>query len=184
MIRRTSLTVLLAICPYLSYPSYPSYLLYPPRAYVAYRASSSLWIDGQLNDGPWKNAPWSDVFVDIEGDAKPKPRHATRVKMLWDQIYLYIGAELEEPHLWATLKEHDTVIFRDNDFEVFIDPNGDNHEYYELEINALNTTWDLFLPKPYKDDGKALDDWEIAGMKTAVTAGDKTLELLRSIDLT
>ena len=39
----------------------------------------------------------------------------------------------------ARLTKHDAVIFHDNDFEVFIDPDGDNHEYYELELNALNT---------------------------------------------
>ncbi|HXT68941.1 MAG TPA: carbohydrate-binding family 9-like protein [Vicinamibacterales bacterium] len=139
-----------------------------PKGYVAYRTTSSIWIDGKLDDGPWKSAQWSGAFVDIEGSARPQPRHATRVKMLWDQIYFYIGADLTEPHLWATLEEHDSVVFRDNDFEVFIDPNGDNHEYYELEINALGTTWDLLLPKPYKDDGKAVNDWEIAGMKSAV----------------
>ena len=32
------------------------------------------------------------------------------------------------------------MIFYDNDFEVFLDPNGDTHEYYELEINALGTS--------------------------------------------
>ena len=37
------------------------------------------------------------------------------------------------------MKEHDSVMFHENDFEFFIDPNGDNHEYYELEINALGT---------------------------------------------
>ena len=68
----------------------------------------------------------------------------------------------------GTLDKHDSVIFHDNDFEVFIDPDGDNHEYYELEINALNTTWDLFLPKPYKDGGRADNGWEIPGLKTAV----------------
>jgi hypothetical protein len=88
--------------------------------------------------------------------------------MLWDDDYFYIGAELEEPHVWATLTEHDAVIFRDNDFEVFIDPNGDSHEYYEFEINALNTCWDLFLTRPYKDGGRALNSWEIPGLKKAV----------------
>ena len=58
---------------------------------------------------------------------------------------------------------HDAVIFHDNDFEVFIDPNGDNHEYYEFEINALGTVWDLFLPKPYKDDGKAMNAGRFPG---------------------
>jgi hypothetical protein len=60
------------------------------------------------------------------------------------------------------------VIFHDNDFEVFIDPDGDNHEYYEFEINALNTGWDLFLKKPYRDGGPADNGWEIPGLKTAV----------------
>ncbi len=88
--------------------------------------------------------------------------------MTWDDTYLYIAAELQEPHVWATLTRRDTVIFIDNDFEVFIDPNGDNHEYYEFEMNALNTVWDLFLPKPYKDKGSAVDGWNIDGLKTAV----------------
>jgi hypothetical protein len=140
----------------------------PPKGYVAYRASTPRLIDGKLDEPSWREASWSDLFVDIEGSAKPVPRYATRVKMLWNAENFYIGADLAEPQLWATLTEHDTVIFRDHDFEVFIDPNGDNHEYYELEINALGTTWDLLLPRPYKDDGKAVNGWEIAGMKSAV----------------
>ena len=62
---------------------------------------------------------------------------------------------MEEPHVWGTLTKHDSVIFHDNDFEVFIDPNGDTLEYYEFEINALNTGWDLFLDKPYRQGGRA-----------------------------
>ena len=95
--------------------------------------------------------------------SKPKPRFRTRVKMLWDDEALYIAAEMEEPHVWATLTEHDSVIFHDNDFEVFLDPDGDNHLYGELELNALNTTWDLLLTKPYKDGGQAINAWEITG---------------------
>jgi hypothetical protein len=139
-----------------------------PKGYVCYRAPSPVVIDGNLKDAAWAVVPWTDAFVDIEGDKKPKPRFRTRVKMLWDDTALYIAAELEEPHIWATLKEHDSVIFRDNDFEVFLDPDGDNHLYGELELNALNTTWDLLLTKPYKDSGRAINAWEIDGLKTAV----------------
>ena len=60
-----------------------------------------------------------------------------RAKMLWDDDY--VGALSEEPHIWATLTERDSVIFHDNDCEVFIDPDADNHQHYEIEINALNT---------------------------------------------
>ena len=139
-----------------------------PLGYVCYRATSPVAVDGRLDDGAWRDAPWTDDFVDIEGDKKPRPTLRTRAKMLWDDTYFYIGAELVEPHLWATITQHDAVIFHDNDFEFFIDPNGDNHEYYEFEINALGTGWDLLLPRPYKDGGKAVNNWEIAGLKSAV----------------
>jgi hypothetical protein len=140
----------------------------PPRGYVCYRARSPVVIDGRLDDPAWADAPWSEPFRDIEGDRKPEPAHRTRVKMLWDDEGLYIAAELTEPHVWATLTKHDSVIFNDNDFEVFLDPDGDSHLYAELELNALNTTWDLLLTKPYKDGGHAIHAWEITGLRTAV----------------
>jgi len=139
-----------------------------PKSYHCQRADSDILIDGKLDDDAWENAPWSDPFVDIEGDAKPVPRYRTQVKMLWDDRCLYIAAEMEEPHVWGTILKRDSVIFRDNDFEVFLDPDGDNHEYAELEINALNTQWDLLLPKPYRDNGHPLDCWNIEGLLTAV----------------
>jgi hypothetical protein len=88
--------------------------------------------------------------------------------MLWDSTYFYVAAEMEEPHVWATLTSRDAVIYYDNDFEVFIDPDSDTHEYYELEINAFGTEWDLFLVKPYRDGGPALNAWDIQGLQTAV----------------
>ncbi len=139
-----------------------------PRNYICPRAAAPIRIDGQLNDAGWATAEWTKPFADIEGPAKPQPRFRTRAKMLWDDAYFYVGAELEEPHVWGTLTNRDSVIFRDNDFEVFIDPDGDTHEYYEFEMNALNTVWDLFLRKPYKDGGPAINEWNIAGLKTAV----------------
>lgn len=152
-----------------------------PKHYECRRAAVPLQIDGSLEDPAWAAAPWTDAFVDIEGDAKPRPRFRTRVKMLWDDDFLYVAADLEEPHVWGALTKHDSVIFHDNDFELFLDPNGDTLEYYELEINALNTTWDLFLPKPYRFGGKADNTWEITGLKTAVRV-DGTLNDPRDAD--
>jgi hypothetical protein len=141
---------------------------YSPLHYVCYRTVESLVIDGSLDESSWQKAAPTELFVDIEGDLKPKPRFETRARMLWDSTYLYIGATLVEPDIWATLTERDAVIYYDNDFEVFIDPDGDTHEYYELELNALNTVWDLFLVKPYRDGGPAVNAWDIQGLKTAV----------------
>jgi len=139
-----------------------------PRGYVCCRAANPPAFDGRLTDGPWRDAPWTDDFVDIEGDLRPVPRFRTRAKMLWDDTHFYIAAEMEEPHIWATLTERESVIFQDNDFEVFVDPDGDNHSYFELEINALGTVWDLRLVKPYRDGGPALNEWDALGLKQAV----------------
>ena len=159
-----------------------------PLGYVCYLAESQLAIDGRLDEPAWKSSAWTADFVDIEGSVKPLPRFRTRAKMLWDAQYFYIGVLLEEPHVWGTLVKHDSVIFHDNDFEVFIDPNGDNHEYYEFEINALNTGWDLFLSRPYMDKGVADNSWEIPGLRTGVdvqgTLNDPTDEdLAWSVEL-
>src|SRR5262249_59280634 len=67
----------------------------PPKGYVCYRAASPPRIDGRLDDAAWRDAPWTDDFVDIEGDVKPRPRFRTRAKMLWDADYFYVVAELE-----------------------------------------------------------------------------------------
>jgi hypothetical protein len=139
-----------------------------PMQYTCYRSDGSLVIDGRLDEASWGKAPWSTDFVDIEGDLKPRPPLRTRLKMLWDERYLYIAAEMEEPHIQARLQQHDTIIFHDNDFEVFIDPDGDTHEYFEIEINAFNTIMDLFMAKPYRNGGRALLSWDTKGIRTAV----------------
>lgn len=138
-----------------------------PARYSARRAPA-MRIDGVLSEAEWGRAPWTRDFVDIEGAAKPKPSLRTRARLLWDDEYLYIAAELEEPHVWATLTQRDAVIYHDNDFEVFIDPDNDTFNYYELEINALGTVWDLFLTKPYRDNGHAINAWDISGLESAV----------------
>ena len=144
------------------------------QTYVCYRAGTPLSIDGRLDERAWSAAPRTAAFVDIEGSKRPQPRHATHARLLWDDTYLYIAAELDEPDLWATLTERDAVIFHDNDFEVFIDPDGDGALYYELEINALGTEWDLLLVKAYRDGGPALHGFDTPGLKSAV-ALDGTL---------
>ena len=141
---------------------------FAPFEYVCRRAAGPINVDGRLDEAAWTNADWTEVFGDIEGASKPAPRFRTRAQMLWDDRYFYIGAYLEEPHVWATLKDRDSIIFQDNDFEVFIDPDGDTHNYYELEMNALNTVWDLLLVRPYRDGGPAVHSWDIQGLMTGV----------------
>lgn len=140
----------------------------PRRHYRVRRAQTVFSIDGDVTKPAWAQAPWTEDFVDIEGDLKPRPAWRTRARMLWDDECFYVAAEMEEPRLWATLTERDSVIWKDNDFEVFLDPSMNADQYYELEINALGTEFDLCIPRPYREGAKADHAWRIKGLRTAV----------------
>lgn len=139
------------------------------RKYACRRVTASPQIDGTLGDAAWTSLPWSEEFVDITGDPGRAPRFRTRFKMGWDDECLYVGADLEEPHVWGTLREMHSRLYEDNDFELFLDPDGDGRDYYELEVNALETRWELFLPRPYREGGRAVSPFEIPGLRVAVS---------------
>jgi uncharacterized lipoprotein YddW (UPF0748 family) len=138
------------------------------RHHTCYRTHDSITADGLLKEPCWARAEWSSEFVDITGDPALKPQYRTRFKMLWDDNNIYLAAELQENDIWATLKNHDDVIFHDNDFELFIDPDGSGQNYFEIEVNAMGTIWDLMLTRAYKDHGIPVSAWGLPGMKTGV----------------
>ncbi len=145
------------------------HLFTQPLSYTAYQTDDSIKIDGIAHEHSWQTASWSSYFTDIEGNIKPRPTFQTRFKMLWDNSYLYLYAEMEEPHLWGTLTNHDDIVYNNNDFEVFIDPDGDTHQYYEIEVNILKTIFDLYMNKPYRNGGKPYIRWDAANLKTGVS---------------
>ncbi|MDO5341616.1 MAG: carbohydrate-binding family 9-like protein [Bacteroidia bacterium] len=150
--------------------------LTPVERYVAYRVAVTPEIDGILSDKEWKNAPWTNLFTDISGDGHPTPRFDTRAKILWDDDYLYVAAQLEEPDVWAYIKERDEIIYYDNDFEIFLDPDNDGKNYFEMEFNALATVFDLFIEHPYRSPESSFITigWNASGLRVA-THVDGTL---------
>lgn len=144
-------------------------LMQEPKSYVCYRSGNFESTDGMPDDQTWDKAEWTDLFVDIEGDSMPAPAQNTRVKMLWNDDYLFIRAEIEEENIWAYVENHDEVVYHDNDFEIFIDPDNDAKNYFEYEVNARGTIFDLFLPHPYRHSGFALHNWDFKGIRQKIT---------------
>ena len=108
--------------------------------YHAKKINTSIKIDGDISKDIWKNANWSKRFVDmVTGDAG---MYNTQTAILWNERHLYIAFVAEEPFLEAKLTERDSIIFLENDLEVFID--GVDC-YYELEFNAANTIYEVFF---------------------------------------
>ena len=140
----------------------------PPvcRSYRAVGKPGTL--DGDLSKPFWQTGEWMDDFHDIEGDAFPRPWKHTRVKVLWDEEAIYVGAELQDDTIWATVMGRDEVIFQDNDFEIFLAPQDSSHRYYELEMNAANTMWDLLMERPQRDCVRRIIGWDVRGLESAV----------------
>ena len=108
--------------------------------YTAHRTATPLTIDGHLDEAAWQNAPRSPRFRDlVSGGAT---LHNTQAALLWDESHLYVGYWIEEPNVFATLTERDALIYNDNDVELFI---AGEDGYYELEINALGTIYEVFF---------------------------------------
>ena len=103
------------------------------------RAAGPIAVDGRLDEESWKLAPRSPRFVDMVTE-RPASLD-TRAAALWDDDYLYVGFWLEEPDVWATYTERDSMICHENDVEVFI---GGKDAYYEFELNALGTIMERF----------------------------------------
>ncbi len=108
--------------------------------YRAQKISSSIIIDGNIKKEIWQNATWSKRFVDMV-TGEPGIFN-TQTAILWNRTHLYIAFIAEEPFTEAKQTERDSIVFLENDLEVFID-GGDC--YYELEVNAANTVYEVFF---------------------------------------
>jgi hypothetical protein len=107
--------------------------------YTCYPTPRPLLIDGRLDKEGWKNAPQSPRFVDLVTGVPGFL--GTRMAALWDDDYFYAGFWVEEPNVQARLTQRDSFIWTENDVELFI---AGPDCYYEFQINALGTIYEVF----------------------------------------
>lgn len=130
-----------------------------PSQYVSYYTATAPTIDGNLNEAVWNEVGESTRFVDISTSTRPE--FATHAKVRHDDKWVYVGAIVQDPHVWANITytchcinpNEDQVLFHGNNFEVFFDTDGTCRNYKEFEINAANAVWDMLVTKPYQDGG-------------------------------
>ena len=137
---------------------------------TCYRTRGPIRVDGHLDEAAWQRAPKSPRFVDMASGAPGF--FDTRVATLWDDENFYVGFWIEEPFVEARHTERDAIIFQENDVEVFID-GGDC--YYEFEINALNTIYEiLFVWRDAYTRGSRFDvpEFDLLSRKAVTFGGD------------
>ncbi len=107
--------------------------------YTCYRTSHKFAIDGRLDRPAWREAPKSPRFVDLVTGAPGFLE--TRMASLWDDENLYVAFWVSEPNVQARLAKRDSLVWTENDVEIFV---GGEDCYYEFEINALGTVYEVF----------------------------------------
>ncbi len=109
-------------------------------------------IDGHASDEAWRHAQVLDNFQLPWLGAQAHPaRAATRARLLWDREFLYFHAEMDDDDLFADVTEHDGQTWDNDAFELFFKPAENKTGYYEFQVNAANTRFDMFVPKREKD---------------------------------
>lgn len=107
------------------------------RRIEAVHTSMPIQVDGRLDEPAWQDVKASPKFVDLIS-GKPTA-FSTTVKVLWNKDYLYVGYQIEEPNVAAAFTERDSLIYQENDVELFI---AGEDAYYEFEVNALGTIYE------------------------------------------
>ena len=122
-------------------------------------------VDGVLDDPAWQQA---DAIRLVRNQDGAVPRFETTARLLWDEAYLYVGFACEDTRIYATMTERDAELWHQEVVEVFVDPNGDQIGYVEIEVSPLNTLLDLYVlnrpPQPFR----GMFDWDSVGLRSAV----------------
>jgi hypothetical protein len=150
------------------------------REYEVKKTTSALEIDGRLNEPQWQAADVTERFIHHQDGAATIL--STRAKFLWDDHYLYVGFISEDPDVWGTLVNRDDHLWNGEVVEILCDPDGDGLNYFEVQVNPLETILDLTLTKAYSEGGQADLNWNLDSIKAKVWV-DGTLNNLDSVDI-
>lgn len=118
------------------------------------------------------NVEWSKAveIILVKADFGETTKLKTTAKLLWDDQNLYVAFYCEDHDIWGTMMEHDDPIYEEEVVEVFLSPNGDLTDYFELEVSPNNITWDGRIRnstglRPDDENGKL---WTCNGLRTDV----------------
>ena len=126
------------------------------QAYQCLRATAPITLDGVLDEAAWGQAQQIERLVVpprmdwIEFGMQPaRPaRSLTRVKMLWDDQYLYFGAEMEDRDITCVSPpDHDSPFSSDDIIELFIKPSDEKPWYWELHVVPSGGTRDYWYAR-------------------------------------
>ena len=140
-------------------------------------------LDGSPEDPAWTEAAAIPGLELSLGNAakglKPVP---TAVRLLWDDSYLYVRFLCEDSEMFVPHTGRDANHYEGDVAEVFLDPVGDQRQYFELQVSPDNGVLDqliLVTGEPRISPSLAFDwgfssrevwfwlEWTMDGLRTA-----------------
>lgn len=117
------------------------------KSLEAYRISSTITIDGKLDEPIWLSAQDAKDFIQNEPYNGSTPSEITSVKVLFDDNALYIGARMFDStpmKIYNELSQRDNVEGVKSDlFVVYISPFNDGINYLEFVVSASGVQSDF-----------------------------------------
>lgn len=126
-------------------------------------------IDGALDDAAWKEATPVVLGNSFDGSAT---HVRTTARVLYDDHFLYVAFDCEDPDVWGTLLKRDEAIYNEEVVEIFLDANADGRTYNELEVSPHNTIFDAYFPARRQGMDTSWDSHMVTAVKVNGTIDD------------
>ncbi len=147
----------------------------PARAVEVPYTAVAPTIDGRFADeAVWQGAARLAPFGQTMNGRPVEQK--TAVRLLWNPKALYVAMEAEDDHLQSRFKNHDDTLWKEDVFEIFLDPKGDGKHYYEIQVSPAGVVFDSYLPAYRKNR----NDWS-SGVQVKV-ARDGSLNNRLNVD--
>ena len=144
------------------------------RNATATRARGPIRLDGRLDEADWANAAVSDSFTQTDPDQGRPATQLTRVRVLYDDAFLYVGARLDDTgKVTGRLGRRDMDPGDSDWFRVFLDSYHDHRTAFGFEVNPAGVRRDETRAID-TDDGTWDPVWDVA---TQVDASGWTAEM-------
>ena len=111
--------------------------------YEVARVTSSINVDGKLDEKAWAEAQPVGAFVNNRDGSRSELQ--TEARILYDQQFIYFAFRAVDQNIWATMKTRDEHLWLEEVVEVFLQANPSIPNYIELEVNPLGTMLDIYL---------------------------------------
>ncbi|MEM8899275.1 MAG: carbohydrate binding family 9 domain-containing protein, partial [Bacteroidota bacterium] len=113
------------------------------KTYQTKQISSSITIDGVIDEEVWREVPWKGNFIQTEPENGAKPTFDTQFKILYNQTNLYVAIKAFDKQPEEIVISHKPRDFFDGDYvEINIDSDFDRKDAFSFTVTAAGIRGD------------------------------------------